>query len=131
MKEQAQPPTGGAETLADLEAEAAARAAPPPPDAEPMEGEAIPPVSDGLVLACSTVAAVVGGIICARAGAAPLTQPEARGLGEALAGVAVFYLPADGDPRIMAWATLALAVAAVAAPRMGKGRDDAAAVVQA
>lgn len=122
----------GAESLDDLarEAGAAAVEAVPEATAEPQVMALAP--SDGLRFGCRGLVQVVGGIICGRAGVSPLTPGELDSLGGALAGVAVYYLPTDGDPRFMAWATLALAVGAVAAPRVKEAREaDAAPAHQA
>jgi hypothetical protein len=126
-------PVPGRETLDDLAQEAAALA-PGAPAAggegqgeaaqDAAQGEIVPPVTEGLRLACRTIAGVLGAIACDRAGVEPLRDVEREQLGDALAGVAVFYLPADGDPRVMAWLTLGLAVAGVAAPRI-KATGDA------
>lgn len=118
----------GAETLDDMAREAKAEA--PPPDAEAVEGEAIPPPpgapTEGLRFACSAMVKVLGGIMCARADVKPLSDAEASSVGDALAGVAVFYLPTDGDPRFMAWMTLALALGSVAAPRIREAKEKTA-----
>lgn len=113
------PAAPGAESLDDLAREAAA-AAPPPPEEPQAAPELVEPVSPSAALefGCMALVKVMGGIICARADVAPLTDAECQGVGKALAGVAVYYLPTNGDPRLMAWVTLALAVGSVAAPRM-------------
>ena len=113
----------GAESLDDLAREAGAAAAEAQPEAtaEPQVMTLAP--SDGLRFGCRALAGVVGGIVCGRAGVSPLTPGELDSLGAALAGVAVYYLPTDGDPRFMAWMTLALAVGAVAAPRVREARE--------
>lgn len=121
----------GPDTLDALAQEAAATAPPPEAEGEAAPGaestaEIIaPPVTEGLRVACRTVVAVMGGLICARADVEPLRELEIVQTGDALAGVAAFYLPADGDPRIMAWLTLALAIAGVAAPRVAQARRQA------
>lgn len=108
------------ETLDDIAAElagvAAEAAAPPAPEPPPQ-------VPEPLALACSALCGIIGGMICARADRPPLTAAESDGLGRALAGVAVFYLPAEGDPRFMAWATLGLALGSVVAPRLEAPKD--------
>ena len=123
-------PQLGAESLDDLAREAGAEAAAPEATAEPQVMSLAP--SDGLRFGCRGLVQVVGGIVCGRAGVSPLTPGELDSLGGALAGVAVYYLPTDGDPRFMAWMTLALAVGAVAAPRVREAREaDAATAGQA
>lgn len=118
-------PQAGAETLDDLAKEAAANA---PREAGPEEvsGEPIAqPMqpNDGLRFGCGALVRIIGGLICGRAGVSPLSDNEVTAVGDALAGVAVYYLPTDGDPRLMAWATLALALGSVAAPRVREARE--------
>lgn len=117
----------GAETLDDLAREAAAAAA-PEPSPEEVTGEAIAqPMApnEGLRFGCCALVKILGGIACGRAGVSPLSEGEVSAVGDALAGVAVYYLPTDGDPRFMAWATLALALGSVAAPRVREAREGA------
>lgn len=111
----------GAETLDDLAREAQAEA----PETPAGEAEVIPPQApnDGLVFGCNALVTVIGGLVCSRAGVAPLSSAEVEAVGKALAGVAVYYMPADGDPRFMAWMTLALAIGSVAAPRVREARE--------
>lgn len=124
------PAPGAAESLDDLAREATASS--PPPEAEAVEGEPVAQSmvpNDGLRFGCAALVKIVGGIICARADVSQLSDREVSAVGDALAGVAVYYLPTDGDPRFMAWATLALALGSVAAPRIREAReggDDAA-----
>jgi len=124
MSETKPAPQLGAESLDDLAREAAAAepVQPAPEDTAAPQVVALAP-SDGLRFGCRALVQVVGGIACGRAGVAPLTPAELDSLGGALAGVAVYYLPTDGDPRFMAWVTLALAVGAVAAPRVKEARE--------
>lgn len=117
-------PQAGAETLDDLSREAAAAAPEEPasdvsgePIAQPMQP------NDGLRFGCCALVKIIGGIICGRAGVSALSDTEVSAVGDAVAGVAVYYLPTDGDPRFMAWATLALALGSVAAPRVREARE--------
>lgn len=125
----AEPPQHGAETLADLAAEATA-AEPPQPGQGGAEAapEIVQPAApnDGLRFGCKALVKVLGGLACARAGVAPLAPSEVDAAGDALAGVAVYYLPTDGDPRMMAWLTLALTVGSIAAPRMRQAEEGTA-----
>lgn len=112
-----------AETLADLAREAEAQA--PPPAGEDVSGEAVAqPMApnEGLRFGCAALVKIIGGLICARAEVSALDEREVSAMGDALAGVAVYYLPTDGDPRFMAWATLALALGSIAAPRVREAR---------
>jgi hypothetical protein len=116
------PEPGAAESLDDLAREATAEA----PDPQPIEGETIAqPMqpNDGLRFGCGALVKILGGLVCGRAGVSPLSDHEVSAVGDALAGVAVYYLPTDGDPRFMAWATLALALGSVAAPRVREARE--------
>lgn len=119
----------GAESLDDLAREAAASpdpaAAPPPhePAAEIMEPRT---ANQGLAYGCRALVAVLGNLACRRAGVDTLTEAETIAAGDALAGVAVYYLPTDGDPRVMAWATLALTLASIAGPRMKRAEEGVA-----
>lgn len=122
----AEPAAMGGETLSELAAEARAVETPPEEPAgevhvmQPMQPDA------GLREACKALIAGAGNLVCSRAGVDPLSAEEVENVGGALAGVAVYYLPDTGDPRVMAWVTLAFAVLGVVGPRVRQARADAA-----